>query len=203
MRQKICYAIGCIVLFFGTLSAQDGSNLYTFLCASCHEGGNDRAPSRAALRAMPPERVLAAMESGAMVSMASGRSTGERRAIAEFVSGKPLGNALSTIPPADARCSFAGAFSDPLTGPAWNGWGVNVSNTRFQEASGAGFTASEVPRLKLKWAFGFPGDIAADAQPTVAGGRVFVGSGSGVVYALNAATGCVHWFFQAAAPVRA
>jgi polyvinyl alcohol dehydrogenase (cytochrome) len=37
----------------------------------------------------------------------------------------------------------------------------------------------------------------------VAGGRVLVGSQSGNVYALSAATGCVHWFFQAAAPVRA
>ena len=67
----------------------------------------------------------------------------------------------------------------------------------------AGFTAAEVPRLKLKWAFGFPGDVGADAQPTIVGGRVFVGSQSGNVYALSAATGCVHWFFQAAAAVRA
>ena len=67
----------------------------------------------------------------------------------------------------------------------------------------AGFTAAQVPRLKLKWAFGFPGDVGADAQPTIAGGRVFVGSQSGTVYSLNAATGCIHWSFQAAAPVRA
>lgn len=195
-----------MALFFAgaaVLRAQDGANLYTFLCASCHEGANDRAPNRAALRAMPADRVLAAMESGAMVSMASGRSTAERRAIAEFVSGKSLGEALNTIPSAAVRCSGAGDFTNPLAGPVWNGWGVNASNTRFQDASVAGFTAAEVPRLKLKWAFGFPGDISADAQPTIAGGRVFVGSGSGNVYALNAATGCVHWYFQAAAPVRA
>ena len=64
----------------------------------------------------------------------------------------------------------------------------------------AGFTAAEVPRLKLKWAFGFPGELSADAQPTVAGGRVFVGTQSGNVYSLSAATGCVHWFFQAPPP---
>ena len=67
----------------------------------------------------------------------------------------------------------------------------------------AGLTAAQVPRLKLKWAFGFPGDVAADAQPTVVGGRVFVGSQSGNVYALSAETGCVHWFFPASASVRA
>src|ERR1700674_2183558 len=63
----------------------------------------------------------------------------------------------------------------------------------------ARWPASPQPRC----AFGFPGDVGADAQPTIAGGRVFVGSQSGNVYALSAATGCIHWFFQAAAPVRA
>src|SRR5439155_395996 len=90
-----------------------------------------------------------------------------------------------------------------LAGPAWNGWGVNASNTRYQDGAAAGFTAAQVPRLKLKWAFGFPGDVAADAQPTVVGGRVFVGSQSGNVYALSASTGCIHWYFPAAASVRA
>jgi len=57
--------------------------------------------------------------------------------------------------------------------------------------------------LKLKWAFGFPGELSADASPSIAGGRVFVGTQSGVVYALSAATGCVHWTFRADAAVRA
>ena len=55
----------------------------------------------------------------------------------------------------------------------------------------------------MKWAFGFPGELSADAQPAIAGGRVFVGTQSGTVYALSAATGCVHWTFQADAAVRA
>jgi polyvinyl alcohol dehydrogenase (cytochrome) len=62
----------------------------------------------------------------------------------------------------------------------------------------AGFGAPDVPRLKLKWAFGFPGANAAPAQPAVAGGRVFVGSATGTVYALDAATGCTWWTYQAA-----
>jgi polyvinyl alcohol dehydrogenase (cytochrome) len=95
------------------------------------------------------------------------------------------------------------AASSPLAEPSWNGWGLNNSNTRYQDAAAAGISSASVSRLKLKWAFGFPGDIAADAQPTVAGGRVYVGSQSGNVYALDAASGCIHWFFQAEASVRA
>jgi len=97
----------------------------------------------------------------------------------------------------------AGDFANPLTGPAWNGWGVNTNNTRYQQAGAAGFTAADVPRLKLKWAFGFPGELSADSQPTIVGGRVFVGTQSGNVYSLRATTGCIHWYFQAAAAVRA
>ena len=67
----------------------------------------------------------------------------------------------------------------------------------------AGFTAAEVPRLQLKWAFGFPGELSSDSQPTVAGGRVYVGTQNGTVYSLSASTGCVHWVFQAASAVRA
>jgi outer membrane protein assembly factor BamB len=55
----------------------------------------------------------------------------------------------------------------------------------------------------VKWAFGFPGELSADAQPAIAGGRIFVGTQSGTVYALSSATGCVHWTFQADAAVRA
>ena len=59
-----------------------------------------------------------------------------------------------------------------------------------------------MPKLKLKWAFAFPGDLQSYAQSTIAGGRVFVGSWGGKVYSLNAATGCIHWFFDAGQGVR-
>jgi polyvinyl alcohol dehydrogenase (cytochrome) len=66
----------------------------------------------------------------------------------------------------------------------------------------AGLPAQLVPRLTLKWAFGFPGASQAFAQPAVAGGRVFVGSAPGTVYSLDADTGCQYWAFTAEGPVR-
>jgi polyvinyl alcohol dehydrogenase (cytochrome) len=187
-----------------TTFAEDGAALYKQLCASCHDAGTDRAPNREALQAMSPERVLAALERGPMLSMASGRTGTERRALAEFVAGKPFAEAVSTTPLPQAMCRApVDRQANQLTGPLWNGWGVNVSNTRFQDGAMAGLAAPDVPRLKLKWAFGFPGELSVDAQPTVVGGRVYVGTQSGIVYALSTATGCVHWFFQADAAVRA
>ena len=183
-------------------SAEDADKIYQQSCASCHDTGTNRAPTRDTLRQMSPERVLSSLENGPMISMANRRTPAERRALAEFVTGKPFEQPLDTKPSAKAMCAGAApAFTNPLAAPNWNGWGVTTSNARFQPAPG--FTAADVPRLRVKWTFGFPGDLSANAQPIVAGGRVFVGSPIGIVYSLDAATGCIRWYFQAAGGVRA
>jgi polyvinyl alcohol dehydrogenase (cytochrome) len=148
---------------------------------------------------MPAERVLAAIETGNMVTMANNRTAAERRAIAEFLTGKSLSTPLVTRPAARAMCQSRSSF-DAASGAQWSGWGQNASNTRFQPAPG--LSAGDVPRLRLKWAFAFPGDLQSYAQATLAGGRLFVGSWGGKVYSLDAASGCVHWYFEAADGVR-
>jgi polyvinyl alcohol dehydrogenase (cytochrome) len=107
----------------------------------------------------------------------------------------------SVAAPPEAGCSAA-TFTEPLTAPHWNGWGVDAAQHRFQPAAMARLAAEDVPRLKLKWAFGFPDAKRAVAQPAVIAGRIFVGSLSGKVYSLDAKTGCEYWQFDAGAPVR-
>lgn len=84
----------------------------------------------------------------------------------------------------------------------WNGWGPTTSNTRFQPAEAGGITVNDVPRLRLKWAYGLPQEQQARGQPSVIGGRLFVGSQAGAVYALDAKTGCTHWQFFPQAGLR-
>jgi polyvinyl alcohol dehydrogenase (cytochrome) len=181
----------------------DGNALFQRTCVQCHMGGVNRAPDLDVLRAMSADRVLAAMETGPMISMATGRSAAERRAIAEAATGKILRNGLDVTPLPKAMCAGASTTFNPANGPSWGGWGgVSTSNTRFQSASAAGLTSEDVPKLKLKWAFGFPGDLQSNAQATIYGGRVFVGSPGGGVYSLNTATGCIQWYYQASAGVR-
>src|SRR5580704_12940507 len=98
------------------------------------------------------------------------------------------------------QCAAKPPMPDLSKAPTWNGWGYDSGNTRFQPAPG--LTAEQVPALKLKWAFGFPNANSAYGQPTVVGGRVFVGADTGFVYSLDAASGCVYWSFKANAGVR-
>src|SRR5580765_5345768 len=194
--------LACLVFSSVPAAAQDGAALYRRDCAGCHDMGVDRAPARDALQTMTAERVLNALENGPMLSMASRETGVERRAIAQFVTGKSLSaRDLTTTPPSSAMCAAKDTFTSPLDGPSWNGWGENTHNTRFQSGP-AGLPPAAVPRLKVKWAFGFPGDTDANAQPTIVGGRVFVGSQGAKVYALSAESGCVHWFFDAKGSVR-
>ena len=76
LRSSILATILLAIAF--PAAADDGPTLYRQLCASCHDTGAARAPTRDVLQAMTPERVLTALESGAMLSMASGRTGVER-----------------------------------------------------------------------------------------------------------------------------
>src|SRR3984893_9748250 len=100
------------------------------------------------------------------------------------------------------RCTATAPLTVSAGQLQWNGWGASPTQQRFQSAERARLGADAVPKLALKWAFGFPGAQAAYGQPSVAGNRLFVGSSNGTVYALGADTGCLHWMFKAGTQVR-
>jgi polyvinyl alcohol dehydrogenase (cytochrome) len=187
------------------IGVEAGGALYTTYCALCHDGprADAQAPSLEVMKRLSAEQVLASLERGSMRVRATERSRAQRRALATYVSGKPLAADSSGVMPRSAFCSAASPPSPtPLAGPAWNGWGHGITNTRFQSAAAAGIVADDVPRLKLKWAFGFPGATSAGTQPVVAGGRVYIATAEGELYVLDAKTGCVLWTLEVEAAVR-
>jgi polyvinyl alcohol dehydrogenase (cytochrome) len=138
-----------------------------------------------------------------MRARAAERSRAQRRALATFASGKPFASDASNPIGPGAFCRAPGtAAPNPLAGPAWNGWGLGLANARFQPRQHAGLTGADLPRLRLAWAFGLPGATSAGTQPTVAGGRLYVATAEGMVYALDARTGCLHWTLEADAGIR-
>src|SRR5579859_4255885 len=131
----------------------DGASIYKDRCSLCHDkSAETRAPAPAALRRMSPENIVAALESGLMKDQGAALSVAERRAVAGFLTGRTVGQESQSAKPLNVCPDKAASFS--LSGADWNGWGVDLANTRFQNTSG--LTAAQVPRLKLKWAFAFP-----------------------------------------------
>jgi len=174
-------------------------------CMKCHGKQNmSQAPGVAALREIPGEKIYEHLSTASnSTHQALNLSDDDKRHVAESLSGRLLGSAaIGDAKLMPNRCSANPSLSDPLAGPAWNGWGNGGNNARYQTAKNAGIAADQVPKLKLKWAFGLPGAHAAYGQPTVVAGRVFVGSDAGWVYSLDAATGCVYWSFMTKAGMR-
>jgi polyvinyl alcohol dehydrogenase (cytochrome) len=178
-------------------------------CATCHRNaGVDRAigaaqaPEVAILQRMSPEAVYRVLMNSPIPVHTQNLDDNMKRAFAEFLGGRKLGGDAGDAKVMQGRCQSNVPLPDFSKAPAWNGWGVDATNARFQSAQASGLTAAQVPRLKLKWAFGFPGASSMFGQPTVAAGRVFIGVDTGYVYSLDAATGCFYWSFRADAGVR-
>lgn len=206
MKFRMYSLVQSIVLLVALITlnvwAQDenGETLFKTYCAACHNGAPDsRAPNMEVMRQRSPAAILDILANGAMRVQGSSLSGPQRHALAEYLGGSQLvGDPTGA---AHGRCDTSPPFNIDA-GAAWNGWGTSITNTRFQSAQAAGLTAAQVPHLELRWAFGFPDATSAWAQPTVVGGRVFVGSQNGTVYSLDAKTGCIHWFFSAHGGVR-
>jgi polyvinyl alcohol dehydrogenase (cytochrome) len=197
MTKDFLHVVVCLLMLCASGAAQDGAELFRNNCSTCHRSGSPtQAPLPETLRRLPVQTIVAALETGKMRSQGAQLSAAQRSVIAKY-----LGTSENPeIIPPSATCSAS--IQPRLGAGSWNGWGADTSNSRFQTAKSAGLTREDVPKLKLKWAFGFPGVATAFSSPSVFGGRLFVGSADGTVYSLNAETGCIHWTFKATEGVR-
>jgi polyvinyl alcohol dehydrogenase (cytochrome) len=184
-----------------TASAQtaDGAKVYADNCASCHDQPTGRTPAKDALKDRTADAIHLALTSGSMAMQGISLSVAEKKTVSEYLSGKTLG--AGSAPAAGLCAAKAPPLGNIAARPQWNGWGADSDNSRYQPKPG--LTAADVPKLKLKWAFGFPGGTQAYGNPSIVAGRIFVGSDNGTVYALDAETGCIYWTFKADGGVRA
>ena len=124
---------------FGAVPAADSTSPAARLfaercCAMCHDSGQERIPTRAALSERSADAVVKALTFGVMRSQASGLTALEVDGLATFLTGQKPG--LGAV---------AGPESNPCPEPSrsvspgnhqWNGWGQDTSNARFQSQPG-------------------------------------------------------------------
>jgi polyvinyl alcohol dehydrogenase (cytochrome) len=186
-----------------------GQAVYEARCASCHEAGIERTPSRADLGRRAHGDIVSALTTGLMKPMAAGMSEAEIDAVATWLT-TAQAPAPAAPPPAAARQSAEPRIpevavrggpqgTDPKcevnppirpTPGDWASTGLDDAATRFQRRPG--LTKADVPRLKVKWAFAMTGG----GQPTVVGDWLWITNRSGKFYALDPKTGCVRWVVE-------
>jgi polyvinyl alcohol dehydrogenase (cytochrome) len=196
-RSLLCNGVLLMaILALPSAAAVSGEAVYQKRCASCHDSTAQGTPPRAALKQLSVARILRTLDFGVMINIAYVLNREEREAVANF-----LGvNRPDTPMRPQAYCADRSVSIGAAPSPAWNGWGPDLSNTRYTTTGG--ITLSQVGKLRLKWAYGFEGDVSAFGAPVVLGRTLFVGSAGGTVQALSTDTGCVRWVYQASGPVR-
>jgi polyvinyl alcohol dehydrogenase (cytochrome) len=193
------------LVLFSVLSvntiAQDGEAQYNARCATCHENPdpetNTHAPARSDMARFTPNSIYAAMTNGLMSIQATGISDPDMRAIASFLTGAEVEDLALEV--TANMCESNPPMSNPALSDAWNGWGPDVRNARYVDA---GITADTIPDLRLKWAYGLPGEGQARGQASVMAGRLFVGNGAGALYSIDAESGCTYWTFLPRSGIR-
>ena len=174
-----------------------GGPLFEQNCATCHNGRVPKAPAAVWLEMMAPDAILASMSGGIMSAQSAHLSDAEKTQIAEFLTRTSLEGFKPPAPPTKCKGERA-AFNGPP--PARVGWGHDTR--RHVPAYVAGLSKTDIPKLKLKWAFAFPAAVRARSQPAIGWSTVFVGSQDGTVYAFDLETGCAKWTYRAGAEVR-
>jgi polyvinyl alcohol dehydrogenase (cytochrome) len=178
----------------------DAGKIFQTNCAACHLGALPEAPKVEALKLYPPQRIVKALESGLMSTAGMALSRAEKRAVAEFLTGKTVAGSSNNA--TTYTCKSTGLdLPEAMSTLAWNGWGGKTGNRRHQD-NDPGISPDNVTDLKLKWAFAFPDATRVRSQPTITQDMVYIGSQAGIVYAIDAETGCVHWEYLAKAEVR-
>jgi polyvinyl alcohol dehydrogenase (cytochrome) len=167
-----------------------GAELYKERCAQCHDAPEGRIPPLSALKAKTTAAVYTALTTGVMRTQAEGLSMPQVISLIGYIA--PTGDRPPATPIA-RTCTGNTAFTAGPNPSDWNGFSTSLTNARFQSS---GLKSADVPKLKLKWAFNLGEITDARSQPSIVGGRVFIGAANGVVYSLDARTGCTYWGFR-------
>ena len=177
-------------------TSPEGAALYASRCAACHDHASGRVPPKVLISVTrAAEDVIDTLTLGVMRTQAAGLSAGTDPQPGRLhhrqgapAAGLPGCQSLSREQPPRRSPPATGAAGDAT-------WPAGASSRD------PGFSAAQVPRLKLRWTFAYPGRAAFN-QPAVVGDLVLTGGTGGRVFALDARTGCTHWSYDAGALVR-
>jgi len=182
------------------VDAHPGLAVFQQECASCHGGGDARAPRLAILQAMSADDLGYALSEGVMAGQGSALSTRDRATVIEYLAAE---EATHEAWIADIRCSVDRRRVDLNQPVSMKTAGVEITASRMISAEASGLSKSEMEELELAWALAFPGVTRLRAAPVIVGSTVFYSVvNTRKVLALDAETGCIKWVYDSPNPLR-
>ena len=185
-------------------ASADGAAVFMRRCASCHEGtADERAPSRTALRDRMPQQVLDALTNGVMTAQGSTLTDAERRAVAEFLTGRAVGSGstiagrggsetVQELSPEQLRLATTRDTPvrlvplpnvDRATSRDWPLHNLDLANSRYSPLKQ--INASNIKSVTVKWLYHTRN---AGSTPIVVDGVMYIATSDQIV-ALDATTG--------------
>ena len=99
MKTRLTFVLMFMLCGPAAAAAQepDGTAIFEAQCAMCHTPpGVERAPTLETLRGRSPVAIVAALTSGIMALEGQDLTDPQRRAVAEFITGRAVGDAVGT-----------------------------------------------------------------------------------------------------------
>src|SRR5690349_8293007 len=128
MIRRIILPAGFLVALCAAAQTPDGAAVFKKNCAICHFPGNTtRAPLPDVLSLQPRQALADALEKGSMKTQGAALSAAERTAVVDFLAKGAVAPQTQSVA---NKCPASPPEFTRLSG--WNGWGVDLANTRFQ-----------------------------------------------------------------------
>ena len=182
-----------LMSYFSFAQKPSGETLYNTRCAVCHNGSMKEAPRFEALSLLPKPAIIKALQSGIMKVQGASLTPKEHQLLADFISKIEVRKSVIS----QGNCLESGKVNLQTR---VSSWGMGLTNKRFVDNKG--INPENIAKLALKWVFAFPNANRARSQPTVAGNTLFTSDQNGLIYALDKATGCIRWTYQAESEIR-
>ncbi len=169
-------------------------------CASCHGGGDARAPRLGILRAMSADDLRYALTEGLMAQQGSALSARDRATVIEYLAAPEVAHEAWI---ADIMCTEDRRLVDLSQPAAMSRVGVEITASRMMSAEASGLSKGDMENLELAWALAFPGVTTLRAAPVIMGSTVFYSAvNTRKLLALDAETGCIKWVYDSPTPLR-
>ena len=141
-----------------------GQAIYRLNCAACHDNPEaTRSPARATLSAMSYQTLSFALTQGKMQAQGAALDDETRGQLINYLTGR-ASESRETWSQTMA-CSAQRPGSVARTSASVATFGFDARQTRTLTARQAGLTKSDLGKLELAWAIGFPNVTMMRAQP--------------------------------------